>query len=841
MGDAGAESRDIERIPRDDLTREGFRTGRGGRLVATDRTARAAGGVAALRIVLKTFFLGRPLDTEAQETERLSILKALPILSSDALSSVAYGPEAGLAVLVVAGASALLWNVPLAIAIAVLMVIVTTSYRQVVRGYPHGGGSYAVAKDKLGPIFGLVAAAALLFDYVLAVAVSVASGVAAVASAFPVLIPWVVPLCLVGLVLLVLANLRGMREAGTIFAGPTYLFVAAMLLLVMVGLIEAAATHRPPGHYAPRPITEILTPLLILTAFASGASSMTGIEAISNTVPSFRKPESRNAQRTLAILATLLVLLFLGISALDLFYGAEPYSSGKPTVLSQIAGGVFHGPFSFLYYLIQFSTLLVLILAANTSFSGFPRLGAILAHDRYLPMRFGYLGDRLVFSTSVVFLAVVAAILIVAFDANTDSLINLYALGVFTAFTLAQSAMARHWWQSRDQGWRQGLAINGTGALITLLVAVIIIITKTPRGAWIVLVVVPLLILLFRSISRYYRSVEMRLTAAKPRGQAQIRPWVVVPFVRLDRATEVAIAYAGTITNDVRALHLVHRAREGAATKAGWEQHWEGWPGPKPTLVQGLEVRLLVWDGARTLLRALHRLEEDLPGPSPETIGWITTVVLPEWDPGHLVEAAVARPQVAFMKWILYRRPGTVVASLSSPGAGGITNDPVGAELGRPRDTRVAIVPVLRLEAPTMRALDYARETADVVIALHVEAASGLQTEGEDHTQADLQAWQRERGATKLRIVIIESPVRLIVEPVLAYIDTWRRAHPEPICTVVVPELYDARWWAAPLHNHRGLWLKAALLVRRSVAVADVNFHLRYQGMDTLEGSAQGR
>ncbi len=839
MREAASGGSDIERIPREELTREGFQTRTGGRLVATAETARAAGAFSSLRSALKAFFLGRALDTEAQETERLSILKALPILSSDALSSVAYGPEAGLTVLIVAGSSALLWNVPIAIAIAALMIIVTVSYRQVIRGYPHGGGSYAVAKHMLGPMFGLVAAGALLVDYVLTVAVSVSSGVDAMASAFPALTAWVVPLCLLCIVVLVLANLRGMREAGNIFAGPTYLFLVAMLFLIVVGLADALITHRPVGHYPPHPATQSVTPLLLLTAFASGASSMTGIEAISNTVPSFEKPEPKNAQRTLTILGALLVVLFLGITALDLVYGAVPQPSGSPTVLSQLAGSVFSGPFSFVYYIIQFSTLLVLVLAANTSFNGFPRLGAILAHDRYLPMRFGYLGDRLVFSTAVVFLAIAAAILIVAFDARTDDLINLYALGVFTAFTLAQSAMARHWWQSREQGWRQGLVINGTGALVTLLVDIVIIVTKTPRGAWVVLVVVPLLILLFVSISRYYRGVERRLAAARPRGRAQVRSWVVVPFFRFDRATEVAIAYAAAISGDVRALHLVHGAGEAEALRARWESHWEARGGPKPTLVQERKGAILLRSGAVALLRALNRLEEELPGPPPETIGWITTVVLPEWDPGHLARTAINRPQTALMKWVLYRRFGTAVASLPSPRSAGISNDLLQGEAGGRREKRVAMVPVLRLEAPSMRALDYARETADLVIALHVESRSAPEEEGQDDVQHHLESWRRERGADNVRIVIIESPMRLIVEPLLAYVDTWRRAHPEPICTVVVPELYDARWWAVPLHNHRGLWLRAALLVRQTVAVADVTFHLRYRGARTLEEQPQ--
>jgi hypothetical protein len=591
----------------------------------------------------------------------------------------------------------------------------------------------------------------------------------------------------------------------------------------VVGVTEGLVTHRPFGHFARVPVTQTVTALLLLTAFASGCSSMTGIEAISNTVPSFQEPKVKNAQRTLVMTGVLLVVLFLGVTAADLFWGAEPHPSGNPTVLSEIAGAIFRGPFSFLYYFVQFSTLLVLVLAANTAFGGFPRLGAILAHDRYLPMRFGYLGDRLVFSTSIVFLAVVAAILIVVFDANISALINLFAMGVFTAFTLAQSAMTRHWWQSREKGWRTSLVINGVGAVITAAVVIIIVITKTPRGAWIVLVVGPLLVLGFSWTHRYYNSVATRLAEALPRGRADLRPWVVVPFFTMNQATETALAYAGTLSDDVRALHLFRGEQEAAALRTGWDQRWEGWAGPAPTLVQEHRGLLFVQLGA-ALTRAVRRLEEELPGPPPDTLGWITTVVVPEWDRGRLAVSALTRPHVAFMKWVLARRFRVVVVTPPARGAGGVTEDPRGDELDAAAAERVAIVPLLHVDPPGMRALDYASRTADHVIALHVEAEAVLGQE-EESIADDVRAWRREHGVRSMRVVIIESPTRLIVEPVLAYVDTWRQAHPEPVCTVVIPELHDA-WWSTFLHNHRGLWLKAALLLRENVAVADIIFHL---------------
>ncbi|TMC09104.1 MAG: APC family permease [Chloroflexi bacterium] len=453
---------DYVRIRREDL---GVfrRTGRG-YLVATEEASQPAGTAARLAVQVRDALLGRPLDSEAIESERLSVLKALPILSSDALSSVAYGPEAALAVLAVAGAGALLWNVPIAIAIAVLMLVVTVSYQQVIRGHPSGGGSYAVARANLGTALGLVAAAALLVDYVLTVSVSVSSGVDAIISPFQGLMPYRAEISVAVVAILMLGNLRGVREAGALFAVPTYLFLVAMLVLIAAGLGRAALGEAPhPGQYPPLPALEPLTPLLVLAAFASGCSSMTGIEAVSNAVPGFEEPRVPNAVRTLAILGALLILLFVGVEALDVLYAAAPQPGGSPTVLSQIAAAVFTGPGRWLYYGVQFSTTLVLVLAANTSFNGLPRLCAILARDDFLPHQLAQLGNRLVYSGAIMFLAIAATVLLLAFAGNTGALINLFALGVFTAFSLAQTAMVRHWWTRREPGWRRGWRSTRSG------------------------------------------------------------------------------------------------------------------------------------------------------------------------------------------------------------------------------------------------------------------------------------------------------------------------------------------------------------------------------------------
>src|SRR5215471_20875735 len=532
---------DYIRIRREDL---GVFQRRHGHLVATEAASTSQGPVAHAIARVRDVLIGRPLDSEAIESERLSVFKALPILSSDALSSVAYGPEAALAVLAAAGTAALFWNVPISIAVALLMLIVTISYQQVIRGHPGGGGSYAVARANLGVVLGLVAAGALLVDYVLTVSVSVSSGVDALVSPFQDLTVYRPEISVALVAFLMVGNLRGVREAGVLFAVPTYLFVVAMLVLIAAGLLKAAFGGAPhPGQYPPIPATEALTPLLVLTAFASGCSSMTGIEAVSNAVPSFYEPRVRNAARTLTMLGALLIVLFIGVEALDVLYAAAPHPSGSPTVLSQIAEAVFTGDTRWLYFVVQFSTTLVLILAANTSFNGFPRLSAILARDDFLPHQFAQLGNRLVYSMAIVFLAVAATILMLAFSGNTGALINLFALGVFTAFSLAQTAMARQWWTRRDPGWRRGLAINATGAAVTALVDVVIIVTKAPRGAWVVVVIVPLLVLGFLAINRYYARIRAQLERIPAATDVPRLGPAVVPVWRWNEAVTRAIAY----------------------------------------------------------------------------------------------------------------------------------------------------------------------------------------------------------------------------------------------------------------------------------------------------------
>ncbi|MFL5624551.1 MAG: APC family permease, partial [Ktedonobacteraceae bacterium] len=400
---------------------------------------------------VKRFLIGAPLATAEQEQERLTKFKALAVLSSDAISSVAYATEATLITLVAAGSGNLWITLPIACAIVGLLSIVAISYRQTIPAYPNGGGSYIVAKENLGTLAGLVAAAALMIDYILNVAVSIAAGVQNLASLFSALAPYVVPLDIALVALMMILNLRGVRESGSIFALPTYFFIVSALLLIGVGLFKAFVFQHQPviGNYAYVGAIEPLSIFLILRAFATGCSAMTGVEAISNGVPAFQKPETRNASITLTWMAVILGSLFLGITLLATTYHVEANAAGHPTVIAQIASQVFNGPLVFLFPVFQLATLGILTLSAETSYSDFPRLASLLARDRFLPHLFGFRGDRLAFSMGIVFLSVLASLLLIGFGGNTNALINLFAVGVFMSFTLSQGGMVLHWWRLR--------------------------------------------------------------------------------------------------------------------------------------------------------------------------------------------------------------------------------------------------------------------------------------------------------------------------------------------------------------------------------------------------------
>jgi amino acid transporter len=571
---------------------------------------------------------------------------------------VAYATEEILLVLVAAGAAALSGVLPISLAIVALLAVVAISYRQTIHAYPNGGGSYIVAKDNLGNLPGLTAGSALMIDYVLTVAVSISSGVAAVTSAAQVLHPYALELALLALVFMVVVNLRGVRESGTIFAAPTYLFIASVLLLVGVGiarvLIQGLAGHNLLGAAPPETFVTAssnLTIFLVLRAFASGCTAMTGVEAVSNGVPAFKPPESNNAARTLVAMALILGVMFLGIGLLAHHLGLVP--NDRETILSQLGHRVFAlGPLGIaLYYVLQAATFLILVLAANTSFADFPRLSSIMARDNFMPHQFTFRGDRLAFTNGILVLALLAGILLVVFDANTDRLIPLYAVGVFLSFTLSQSGMVRHWIRLRGKNWRRSLVINGMGAVATGVVTIIIAATKFVHGAWVVVALIPLLVALFYSIYGHYQRVAVQQQVEdlpRPLPQERIGK-VLVPIAGINRAVIRTLAYARGISQDVTAVHVTDDLP--AAEKL--RREWEEWDAGVPLLILETPYRSFIGP----LLTYIDALDERAPGS-------LVTVVLPEFVPRHWWEHLLHNQAALRLKIALLSRPNTVVTDV---------------------------------------------------------------------------------------------------------------------------------------------------------------------------------
>jgi amino acid transporter len=508
---------------------------------------------------LKRFLLGDPLPTSAHSEERLSNAAGLAVLSSDALSSVAYATEEILVVLVLAGSGALSISMPIAGAIILLLAIIILSYRQTIRAYPQGGGAYIVARENLGLYPGLIAGGSLMIDYILTVAVSVSAGVAALTSAVPTLFPLRVELCVFFIFLLMLANLRGLRESGKLFMIPTYTFIVSLFLLIGLGLYQSLTgqvSEAPASVQAQEP----LALFLILRAFAAGCTALTGVEAISDGVLAFKAPEWKNARTTLLYMGLILGSLFIGVTYLANVYHIVP-EEGQ-TAVSLLARQILGtGP---LYYFLQVATFLILILAANTSFADFPRLSYFLARDGFLPRQLSLLGDRLVFSNGVILLSLCAIVLVVIFRGDTTAIIPLYAVGVFTSFTLSQTGMVRYWFREKTQGWQASALMNGIGALVTFVVLMIIAATKFLLGAWAVVIAVPLLVSLFLAIRRHYQSVAEQLTlqAIQPRSYLP-RPKVacathpvIVLVGALHRGTMEALDYARAIGDEITAIHI---------------------------------------------------------------------------------------------------------------------------------------------------------------------------------------------------------------------------------------------------------------------------------------------
>ena len=531
----------------------------------------------------KRVLFGRPLASDRLEHEKLNKKTALAVLSSDAISSVAYATDQILLVLAVLGSAALSYVVPISAVIAMLLVLVAISYRQTVFAYPQGGGSYTVAKDNLGQMSGLIAAASLLTDYILTVSVSVSGGVAQIASAYPALKPYTITLCVVVIVILMAVNLRGVRDSGIAFSVPTYVFIAMMLALIGTGImrgllgLEAAVASAPArvdavsaaSHGTSAPVGFALT-FLILRGFAEGCVAMTGTEAISNGVGAFKAPSSKNAATTLGWMATILAVFFLSTSYLARHYAVMPTEA--ETVTSQLGRHIFGG--GALYYLLQYSTFALLVLAANTAFADFPRLSSILAGDRYMPRQFAARGDRLAFSNGIIVLALVAIVLVWLFKGDTSALIPLYAIGVFVCFTLSQAGMVAHWRKTREPGWKRRAWLNGIGAVATAAVAIVQVATKFTSGAWIVVLIIPTIILVLRRINRHYEHFEREVAF---NGQSPImflHHTVVVPVNGITKPTAGALVYATTISEDVRAVYVEVEPDKTAALRDRWAK-WD--------------------------------------------------------------------------------------------------------------------------------------------------------------------------------------------------------------------------------------------------------------------------
>ncbi|HEY6567509.1 MAG TPA: APC family permease [Actinomycetota bacterium] len=748
----------------------------------------------------KRLLLGRALASHKADHQLLPKFLALPVFSSDPLSSVAYATEEMMLVLVLAGAGALSYKIPLAIAVALLLTIVVTSYRQTVRAYPMGGGSYIVARENLGTIPGLVAGAAILTDYVLTVAVSITAGTVAIVSAAPSLAHLRVPIA-IGLVLLVtLANLRGVKEAGTLFAVPTYGFVAIIAITLIVGFVKClggcpvAATSDLVIHAETG-----VTIFLLLRAFSSGATALTGVEAIADGVPAFRRPQSRNAATTLAVMGAMAVTLFLGITVMAqlLQVRIDEEIAASNSVLSQIGKTIYGDGIWFI--LLQVFTAGILILAANTAFQDFPRLSSILARDGFMPSQFKNRGDRLVFSNGVGILAGLAALLIWIYDANLTRLIQLYVVGVFTAFTLSQAGMVRRWFRLKGPGWKRSALVNGVGAFTTGVVLIIVTITKFSKGAKVVVVAIPLIVLGFLAIHRHYRRVHDVLAQRRVSPQTQAMGSVLFLVDGLSQATLDAVAYVRAVRPEhVEALYVGDAAR--------FDEVAAGWDVAAPRLgslerLEGADRHLV--RAVRGHIRSIERRPEDF-----------LTVMIPETLTRRTVWQFLVHREAFLLKTALLFEPGVVVTDIPLvPGDHRKTTE------GRPVEPErsVVLIPVSGVHDATVRAVVYARSLRPVT----AEAIFLATDPGE--VPSVIAQWY-ERGLD-VPLVLVEAPFRDMGAPLLDEIRNYTDRG-DTIVTVVLPELVPRHWWGNVLHNQTALFFKRLLLFEPDVVVTSVPFHL---------------
>ncbi|GMB08935.1 amino acid/polyamine/organocation transporter (APC superfamily) [Thermolongibacillus altinsuensis] len=602
---------------------------------------------------LKRLLIGSPMETKRLKHEKLPKWKALAVFSSDALSSVAYATEEILLVLMLFGTSVFFYSLPIALAILGLLLIVTLSYRQIIYAFPSGGGAYVVARDHLSTTTSLVAGAALMIDYILTVAVSISSGVAALTSAFPSLLPWKVEIAIALVLLLMILNLRGITESATVFAYPTYLFIISVLVLIAVGGWQLwhegwhgfnYKEHASAEHF----FTSGYGMFILLRAFASGCSAMTGVEAISNGVPAFKPDSSKNAAITMGWMSLLLGTMFLGITILAAGFGVTPME--HKTVISQIGHHVFGN--SVFFYLFQMITMLILILAANTSFAGFPQLVSIIANDRFLPRSLAARGDRLVFSNGIILLSALSILLIVVFQGETHSLIPLYAVGVFLSFTIGQSGMIKKIWKEKEKKNIATLATIMTGTFVTGLVTVITILAKFTQGAWLVIVAIPLLVIMFYKVRHHYEKLgqQLKLDEKEWREREKIvKPKVIIPISGVSKVVAQSVQYARSISNDITAISIIFHEEEEQKLRAKWEKFYPD-----------IELKV-IYSPYRTILSPLLDYINDV---EKETKGSPITVLMPQFIVKKWWHALLHNQTAIVLRFFLTIKKDVVVATL---------------------------------------------------------------------------------------------------------------------------------------------------------------------------------
>ena len=745
--------------------------------------------------ILKRIVLGRTMATSEMSHTLLPKSIALPVFSSDALSSVAYATQEILLVLGMAGAAALSNVVPISFAVATLLALVVISYRQTVRAYPNGGGAYIVSKENLGDGAGLLAASALLIDYVLTVSVSITAGTEAVLTAAPTLADYKIQIAMLFVAFVATINLRGVKESGVFFAVPTYAFIASIAALLVTGFVrcaggcpvaESAGTHL---H-----VEASLSAFLILKAFAAGTTALTGVEAISNGVPAFRYPQSRNAATTLTIMGTISISMFLGVSWLAHQMQVRYVHGQETSVLGEIAHGLFGGGLGF--YIVQVATAAILILAANTAFADFPRLGSILATDRFLPRQLMNRGDRLVFSNGVVILSVLASLLVVVFGADLNRLIQLYLVGVFVSFTLSQAGMVVHWRKVRERGSGRSILINGVGAAMTALVLCVVIATKFASGAWIVVTTIPLLMLLMRGIHRHYSDVAAQLAhpERRPVDRRGGNHSAVILVERVDAATARAVGYVRSVRpRDASAITFDKSSATAFKRMA-------------PDIPLSV---LVATEGVSEAIKAhLSERRRELP---PEDF---LSLVIPEMLNRRGLWEILRRPRIHRLKASFLGERDVQIIDLP------ILREDVdpGRDETLEHAHHYAVVLVSGMHNATLQAIEFAESLSPTDVTA---VSFGLDP---DATEALAEQWTA--SGAQVPLELHESPYRDIGQSITEYVKQFQPDGTERVVTVVIPEFVVTKLRHQFLHGQTALLIKRHLLFEKGVVVASVPYHL---------------